>query len=148
MAHAPPSEPIGTRDITSTPPASTSSSMPERTLSAAVLTASSPEAQKRLSCTPATVWGRPAAMAAVLAMSPPWSPIGETTPSTTSSIWSVSSSGCRARISSIRPTTSDTGFTSYSDPEALPRPRGVRRASKTYASGISAMNPCNSSTVT
>ncbi len=55
-----------------------------------------------------------------------------------------SSSGCRARISSIRPTTSDTGFTSYSDPEALPRPRGVRRASKTYASGISAMNPCNS----
>ena len=76
MAHAPPSEPIGTRDITSTPPARTSSSMPERTLSAAVLTASSPDAQKRLSCTPATVSGRPAAMAAVLAMSPPWSPIG------------------------------------------------------------------------
>ena len=49
MAQAPPSEPIGTRDITSTPPASTISSMPERTFWAAVLTASRPDAQKRLS---------------------------------------------------------------------------------------------------
>ena len=103
--------------------------MPERTFWAAMFTASSPEAQNRLSCTPATVCGRPAAIAAVLAMSPPWSPIGETTPSTTSSMVAGSSSGNRRRISSIRPTTSETGLTSCSEPEALPRPRGVRMAS-------------------
>ena len=51
-----------------------------------MLTASRPEAQKRLSWTPATVSGRPALIAAVLAMSAPWSPIGVTQPSTTSSI--------------------------------------------------------------
>ena len=59
---APPSEPIGTRDIDSTPPARTRSSQPERTLAAARLTASRPEAQKRFSWTPATVSGSPAAM--------------------------------------------------------------------------------------
>ena len=57
IAHAPPSDPIGTRLIDSTPPASTRSSQPERTCAAARLTASRPEAQKRLSCTPATVSG-------------------------------------------------------------------------------------------
>src|SRR3954468_9209162 len=85
MAHAPPSDPIGTRDIDSTPPAKTRSSQPEATFCAAMLTASRPEAQKRLTCTPATVSGRPALMAAVLAMSAPWSPTGDTQPSTTSS---------------------------------------------------------------
>ena len=63
---APPSEAIGTRDIDSTPPASTRSSQPERILAAARLTASRPEAQKRFSCTPATVSGSPAAIAAML----------------------------------------------------------------------------------
>ena len=56
---APPSEAIGTRDIDSTPPARTRSSQPERTLAAAMLTASRPEAQKRFSWTPATVSGQP-----------------------------------------------------------------------------------------
>jgi hypothetical protein len=77
----------------STPPASTKSAMPARTWWAALFTASSPDAQNRLCCTPAVVSGRPARIAAVLAMSPPWSPIGETTPSTTSSIAAGSSSG-------------------------------------------------------
>ena len=86
IAQAPPSEPIGTRDIDSTPPARTRSSQPERTLAAARLTASRPEAQKRFSWTPATVSGSPAATAAIRAMSEPWSPIGLTTPSTMSSI--------------------------------------------------------------
>jgi hypothetical protein len=103
--------------------------MPERTFIAAVLTASSPDAQNRLSCTPATVSGRPAASAAARAMSPPWSPTGVTTPSTTSSIAAGSSVGNRLRSSWIRPTTSAIGLTSYSEPEALPRPRGVRIAS-------------------
>ena len=48
---------LGTRLIDSTPPARISPSKPERTRIAAWLTASSPEAQKRLSCTPATVSG-------------------------------------------------------------------------------------------
>ena len=52
--------------------------MPERTFIAAMFTASSPEAQNRLSCTPATVSGRPAASAAVRAMTAPWSPTGVT----------------------------------------------------------------------
>ncbi len=56
-AQAPPSEPIGTLLIDSTPPASSRSSMPPRTRAAAWLTASRPEAQKRLSWTPATVSG-------------------------------------------------------------------------------------------
>ena len=58
-AHAPPSEPIGTRLIDSTPPARMRSSKPERTRAAAWLTASRPLAQKRLSWTPATVSGKP-----------------------------------------------------------------------------------------
>ncbi len=49
IAQAPPSEPIGTRDIDSTPPAKTRSSKPEATFWAATFTASRPEAQKRLS---------------------------------------------------------------------------------------------------
>ncbi len=56
-AQAPPSEPIGTRLIDSTPPARIRSSKPPRTRDAAWFTASRPEAQKRLSWTPATVSG-------------------------------------------------------------------------------------------
>ncbi len=129
IAQAPPSEPMATRDIDSTPPARIRSSQPERTLAAARLTASSPEAQKRFSCTPATVSGSPAAMAAIRAMSEPWSPIGLTTPSTMSSIAAGSRSGKRRRISWMRPTTRSIGLVPCSDPFALPRPRGVRTAS-------------------
>ncbi len=71
LAQAPPSELIGTRDMLSTPPAKTMRSHPEAIFWAAVLTASSPEAQKRFSCTPATVSGKPAARTAVRAMSAP-----------------------------------------------------------------------------
>ena len=105
------------------------SSQPERTRCEAWLTASRPEAQKRFSWTPATVYGSPAASAAVLAMSEPWSPTGETTPSTRSSMPAGSSDGLRFWISSIRPVTSEIGLTSWSEPVFLPRPRGVRMAS-------------------
>jgi hypothetical protein len=56
-AQAPPSLPIATRLIDSTPPARIRSSKPPRTRDAAWLTASSPDAQNRFSCTPATVSG-------------------------------------------------------------------------------------------
>ena len=57
IAHAPPSEPIGTRLIDSTPPARIRSSKPLRIRAAAWFTASRPDAQKRFSWTPATVSG-------------------------------------------------------------------------------------------
>ena len=57
VAQAPPSLPIATRLIDSTPPARIRSSNPPRTREAAWLTASRPEAQKRFSWTPATVSG-------------------------------------------------------------------------------------------
>ena len=57
MAQAPPSEAIGTRDIDSTPPPMIRSSQPEATRCADWFTASRPEAQKRLSCTPPVVSG-------------------------------------------------------------------------------------------
>src|ERR1700712_2169365 len=134
IAQAPPSEPIGTRDIDSTPPAKTRSSQPEATFCAAMFTASRPEAQKRLSCTPATVSGRPALIAAVLAMSAPWSPTGETQPRTTSSTRLGSRRSLRMSISCIRPTTRSTGLVPCREPLLLPLPRGVRMASKTNAS--------------
>ena len=56
-----------------------------RTFCAAMFTASRPEAQKRLICTPATCTSQPALSAAVLAITEPCSPTGETTPITTSS---------------------------------------------------------------
>ena len=66
------------------------SSQPERTFCAAMFTASKPDAQKRLICTPATSLSQPAAIAAVLAISPPWSAIGVTQPNTISSTLEVS----------------------------------------------------------
>ncbi|COY38286.1 Uncharacterised protein [Mycobacterium tuberculosis] len=125
---APPSEPIGTRLIDSTPPASTRSSQPERTFCAAVLTASRPDAQNRLSCTPPEVTGMPDASTAARAMSPPWSPTGETQPKMTSLIRFSSRSGWRLRSSSITPTTRLNGLTSCNDPFFC-LPRGVRMAS-------------------
>src|SRR4051812_4408732 len=136
IAQAPPSEPMGTRDIDSTPPASTRSSKPERTFCAARLTASRPLAQNRLICTPATVSGSPAASAAVLAMTEPCSPMGETTPRTTSSTSAGSRSGLRRRTSSMRPVVRLIGLTECSPPVFLPLPRGVRTASYTNASAV------------
>ena len=46
---------MGTRDMDSTPPPTAMSDWPAMTCPAAMLTASRPEAQKRLICTPATV---------------------------------------------------------------------------------------------
>ena len=129
-AQAPPSEPIGTRLMLSTPPATTRSSQPLRTFCAAMLTASRPEAQKRLSCTPAHCQSQPALSAATLAITEPCSPMGETTPITTSSTVAVSKS-LRVRSASRVPASRSTGLTSCRLPSFLPLPRGVRTASNT-----------------
>ncbi len=52
MYQAPPDAPMPTRDIDSTPPAMTMSSAPWAIFAAPRLTASRPEAQKRLICMP------------------------------------------------------------------------------------------------
>jgi citronellol/citronellal dehydrogenase len=129
---APPSEPIGTRDMLSTPPATTMSSQPLATFCAAMFTASSPEAQKRLICTPATFTSQPALSAAVLAITEPCSPTGETTPMTTSSS-AAGSKPWRFCSFTSRPASRSTGFTSCRLPSFLPLPRGVRTASKIIA---------------
>ncbi|SST09473.1 Uncharacterised protein [Acinetobacter baumannii] len=127
-AQAPPSEPIGTRDMDSTPPTRTRSSKPERTFIAPRFTASRPEAQKRLICTPATCSSQSATSAAVLAISAPWSPTGVTQPSTISSTWAVSRS-LRRWTARNSPAIRFTGLTLCSAPSFLPLPRGVRTAS-------------------
>jgi hypothetical protein len=130
IAQAPPSEPIGTRLMLSTPPATTRSSQPERTFCAAMFTASRPEAQKRFSCTPAHWKSQPAFSAATLGSTEPCSPTGATMPMTMSSTCAVSKS--LRRCSSVsRPASRLIGLTSYRLPSFLPLPRGVRMASKT-----------------
>ena len=132
---APPSEPIGTRDMLSTPPATTRSSQPLATFCAAMFTASRPEAQKRLICMPATLTSQPALSAAVLAITEPCSPTGETTPMTTSSS-AAGSKPWRCCSLTSRPASRSTGLTSCRLPSFLPLPRGVRTASKIMACGM------------
>ena len=74
-----------TRLMDSTPPPMVMSCWPDMTWAAAKFTASRPEAQKRLICTPGTLSPKPATSAEARAMSPPASPTGSTQPSTTSS---------------------------------------------------------------
>src|SRR5687768_14658763 len=72
-------------------------------------------------------------------MSLPCSPIGLTTPSTTSSTRPGSSPGLRVLTSSSSPTIRSTGFTSWREPTALPFPRGVRMWSYTSASAMTVL---------
>jgi hypothetical protein len=90
-----------------------------------MFTASRPEAQKRLICTPATRRSQPAANTAARATSPPASPTGSTQPSTTSSTSAVSRS-LRSLSAASTVAASRTVETSWSAPSGLPRPRGVR----------------------
>ena len=66
----------GARDMDSTPPATKSSPSPARIACAAPTTAESPDAQRRLTVTPATLWGSPASSAPMRATlrlsSPAW----------------------------------------------------------------------------
>ena len=82
---APPSEPIGTRDIDSTPAAMTMSFWPVMTSIAALLKACRPEAHIRFTLVPGTVSGKPATRGAIRPMLRPCSSIWVTQPMTTSS---------------------------------------------------------------
>src|SRR4029078_11475316 len=82
-----------------------------------------------------TVSSKPARTAAVRAMFAPCSPTGMTQPSTTSST-SVVSSLLRSRSACSAVTARRTGVTSCKEPSLRPLPRGVRTASKIYASAM------------
>ncbi len=132
-AQAPPSAPMGTRLILSTPPATTRSSQPLATFWAAMLTASNPDAQNRLICTPEQRTSQPALRAAIFGNTEPCSPIGDTTPITMSSTC-AGSKPLRSRRASKTVTPKSMGLTSCSEPSFLPLPRGVRTLSKIYTS--------------
>ncbi len=125
---APPRELILTRDMLSTPPATTMSSQPAITFTAARPTASRAEAQNRSNCMPQTVSSQPATMGAILAILVPCSPTGITHPMMISSTRDVSRS-CFFSNPFNNPANRSTGLTSCSDPSFLPLPRGVRTAS-------------------
>ena len=88
----------GARVMLSTPPATTRSASPERTILAAMATASRPEPQSRLTVPPGTSTGRPASSVAIRATLRLSSPAWLAQPSRTSSIAPQSTDGS-ARLS-------------------------------------------------
>jgi hypothetical protein len=100
----------GERLIDSTPPASTTSASPVRIARAAWLTASSPEAHRRLTVTPGTSTGSPARSNAMRATFRLSSPAPLVQPRKTSSTWSRGSPD-RARDASIARAARSSGRT-------------------------------------
>ena len=82
---SPPLEPIGTRDIDSTPAATTRSSWPDETAAAALKLHCIDEPHCRSTVVPGTESGQPATSAAIRPMFQPCSPTCETQPICTSS---------------------------------------------------------------
>ncbi len=88
---SPPFEPIGTRDIISTPAETTTSSCPDQTAAAALKLPCIEEPHWRSTVVPQTVSGQPATIGAIRPMFQPCSPICVTQP-----IWtSATSAGSR-----------------------------------------------------
>ena len=83
---SPPFEPIGTRDIISTPPETTRSSWPDQIAAAALKFVCIDEPHWRSTVVPGTVSGQPATIGTIRPMFQPCSPICVTQPSWTSSI--------------------------------------------------------------
>ena len=126
-----PSEPMGARDMLSTPPATTRSSAPEAAPIAAKLTACRPEPQNRLRVVALTSIGQPALSTALRARFAPCSSTCETQPAITSSTRAGSKPLRRASATSSCANNS-CGWVPESAPlPAFPRPRGVRTASIT-----------------
>jgi hypothetical protein len=136
-----PSEPIGTRDMLSTPPPMTRSCCPDITPSVAKLTPCRPDPQKRFSETPVTSIGQPAARIELRATQAPCSPAWVTQPTTTSSTSALSMPVRSASVLMVC-ANSSWGWIPESAPlPALPRPRGVRTASMMNASPMFALVP-------
>src|SRR3954466_10016299 len=129
---APPTDdPIGTRDMDSTPPATTTSYWPATSPAAAKCTECWLEPHCRSTVTPVISSGQPAASTAVRPMSMVCSPTWETQPQTTSS---TTAGSMPERSASEVSTCADrlTGCTPDRPPLRLPT--GVRTASTITAS--------------
>ncbi len=101
--------PMGTRLMLSAPPAIITSASPTRMRSAAICSAVRPEAQKRLTVTPPTEWGRPASTIATRAIFMPCSPSGNEQPMMASSIAFGSSVGTWAKALFTAATSRSSG---------------------------------------
>ncbi len=122
------SENIGTRESDSTPPDTIRSASPVFTRAAAMLSASSPDAQARLTVVPGTVSGQPTISGAMRAMFDPWSPCCRAAPMTTSSTRAGSKPTRARRFSSSTPSSS-IGEQPASPPRDDAFALGVRMAS-------------------
>src|SRR5712691_6138371 len=125
------SEPIGTRDMFSTPAPITTSWAPDSTPWAAKFTACWPEPQNRFTVVPGTSIGKPAISAAARAIFMPCSPVCVTQPATTSSTC-AGSTPARLTTSRKASASKSSGRTGLSLP--LRRPIAVRTASTMTAS--------------
>src|SRR5215203_3257401 len=130
---SPPFEPIGTRDIISTPAEITTSSCPDQTAAAALKFVCIEEPHWRSTVVPQTVSGQPATSGAIRPMFQPCSPICVTQPICTSS----TSAGSRW----FRSTSPFSTCAASSSPrifDSIPSrfPIGLRTASTMSASGI------------
>ena len=118
--------PMGTRLMDSAPPAISTSASPTRMRSAAIWIAVTPEAQKRLTVTPPTGSGRPAARR-YAAMFMPCSPSGKEQPMMASSMALGSSVGTCGIALRMAATSRSSGRVLRKKPRPE-RPMGVRVA--------------------
>src|SRR5690625_288308 len=125
--------PSGTRLITSTPPATTTSCCPDITAWAAKSSACWLDPQARLTVVPGIVSGQPAASTAKRPMLLDWSPTCETQPQITSSITAGSTP---VRSISAPSTTADRSAACICANPPPRLPTGVRTASMITASRI------------
>ena len=118
---------IGTRLMLSAPPAIITSASPTRMRSAAIWIADRPEAQKRLTVMPPTVFGSPASSAPMRAMFRPCGPSGIAQPMMASSIAAGSSVGTWASAPRSAATSRSSGRVLRKKPRC-DLPIGVRVA--------------------
>ena len=128
---SPPFDPIGTRDIISTPAETTTSSCPAQTAAAALKFVCIDEPHWRSTVVPQTVSGQPATIGAIRPMFQPCSPICVTQPICTSST-SAGSRSWRATRPFSTCAASSSPRVPASDPFRLPI--GLRTASTISAS--------------
>src|SRR3984957_991811 len=124
---------IATMLIDSQPPAIIASDSPTRMRSAAIANAVRPDAQKRFTVTPPTVFGRPDSSAPMRATFKPCSASGIAQPMMASSITLVSRPGTCATADLIACTSSSSWRVFLNMPRGA-LPIGVRLAATMYAS--------------
>src|SRR5580692_8252544 len=131
-------EPSGTRLITSTPPATTTSIAPDLTACTANSNACWLEPQARLTVVPGTDSGQPAASTAYRPILADWSPTWPTQPQITSS---TTAGSMPVRCASARSTSADRSAACAVDSPPPRLPTAVLTVSTTTASRVIYMSP-------